>query len=133
MLRVRDGEVDEAHNYAPEQHTGGVSTARPSLDALHRVAAEGRKFGVGLVLATQRPARLNKEVLSQCNTHIVFRLANVEDHAAVAACFEGASREVLSQLPALETGTCIVGGAATRMAVTVDVPEWNANPGAGTA
>ena len=122
--------VDEAHNYAPEQHTGSVSSARPSLDALHRVAAEGRKFGVGLILATQRPARLNKEVLSQCNTHIVFRLANVEDHSAVAACFEGASWEVLAQLPALETGTCIVGGAAIAMAVQVEVPNFEV-PNAG--
>ncbi|MGH2760149.1 MAG: helicase HerA domain-containing protein, partial [Actinomycetota bacterium] len=67
--------LDEAQNYVPEQQTGLLARVRPSFEAAFRIASEGRKFGVGLVVASQRPARVHKDVLSQCNSHLVFRLA----------------------------------------------------------
>jgi len=68
--------LDEAQNYAPEQQTGWLSRVRPAFDAVFAIASEGRKFGVGLVVSSQRPARVNKDVLSQCNSHMIFRVAN---------------------------------------------------------
>ena len=96
--------LDEAQNYAPEQHTGWLKEVKPAFDAVFRIASEGRKFGVGLVVSTQRPARFNKDVLSQCNTHIIFRVANVEDLAAIAGSFEAASKPLSMSSQVLTPG-----------------------------
>ncbi len=114
--------VDEAQNYAPEQHTGWLKEVKPAFDAVFRIASEGRKFGVGLVVSTQRPARVNKDVLSQCNTHVIFRVANVEDLAAIAGSFEAASKPLLDELPGFDTGVCVVGGTAIGMVTRIEVP-----------
>ena len=114
--------LDEAQNYAPEQQTGWLSRVRPAFDAVFRIASEGRKFGVGLVVSSQRPARVNKDILSQCNTHIIFRVANVEDLGAIAGSFEAASRPLLAELPGFDTGVCVVGGTAVGMVTRVEVP-----------
>jgi DNA helicase HerA-like ATPase len=114
--------LDEAQNYAPEQQTGWLARVRPAFDAVFAIASEGRKFGVGLVVATQRPARVNKDVLSQCNTHMIFRVANVEDLAAIAGSFEAASQPLLTQLPGFDTGCCVIGGTALGMVTRVEVP-----------
>jgi uncharacterized protein len=85
-------------------------------------ASEGRKFGVGLVVSSQHPAQVNKDVLSQCNTHLVFRVANVEDLSALAGSFEAASQPLLAELPGFDTGVCAVGGTAIGMLTRVEVP-----------
>jgi uncharacterized protein len=114
--------VDEAQNFAPEQQTGWLTRTRPSFDAIFAIASEGRKFNVGLVVSTQRPARVNKDILSQCNTHLIFRVANVEDLAAIAGSFEAASRPLLEELPGFDTGVCVVGGTGVGMVTRVQVP-----------
>lgn len=114
--------LDEAQNYVPEQQTGWLSRVRPSFDAAFSIASEGRKFGVGLVISSQRPARVNKDVLSQCNTHVIFRVANVEDLSAIAGSFETASQPLLAELPGFDTGTCIVGGTGIGMLTRVEIP-----------
>jgi len=123
--------VDEAQNYAPEQQTGWLARTRPSFDAIFAIASEGRKFNVGLVVSTQRPARLNKDVLSQCNTHMIFRVANVEDLAAIAGSFEAASQPLLAELPGFDTGVCMVGGTAVGMVTRVEVPRFRPGEGSG--
>lgn len=120
--------IDEAQNYAPEQQTGWLARVRPAYDALFSVASEGRKFAVGLVVSTQRPARVSKDILSQCNTHVIFRVANVEDLMAIAGSFEAASRSLLDELPGFDTGTCVVGGTAIGMVVRVRVPLFGPAP-----
>lgn len=116
--------VDEAQNYVPEQTTGLLARVRPSFESVFRVVSEGRKFGVGLVVCSQRPARVHKDVLSQCNSHLVFRLANVEDLQAVAGCFETAGRRMLDDLPGLPVGVGLAGGPAFGMPVRVRVPRF---------
>lgn len=117
--------LDEAQNYAPEQQTGWLTRARPSFDAIFAVASEGRKFNVGLVVSTQRPARVNKDILSQCNTHMIFRVANVEDLQAIAGSFEAASQPLLAELPGFDTGVCVVGGTAVGMVTRIEVPLFD--------
>ncbi|MFN7133885.1 MAG: ATP-binding protein, partial [Myxococcales bacterium] len=129
MHREQDGErtlvvLEEAQNFAPEQQTGWLSRVRRCSDAVFHLASEGRKFGIGLVIASQRPARVSKDVLSQCNTHTIFRVANVEDLQAIAGSFEAASRPLLEQLPGFDTGRCIVGGSAVGMLTSVQVPKF---------
>ncbi len=97
--------LDEAQNYAPEQQTGLLARGRPSFGAAFAIASEGRNFGIGLVVSSHRPARVNKDVLSQCNTHVVFRVANVEDLSALAGSFEAASQPLLEELPGFDTGS----------------------------
>lgn len=117
--------LDEAQNYAPEQRTGWLAGVRPSFDAAFAIASEGRKFGVGMVVSSQRPARVNKDVLGQRNSHLVFRVANVEDLSALAGSFEAASQPLLDELPGLDTGVCIVGGTAIGMLTRVEVPLFD--------
>ena len=114
--------IDEAQNFAPEQQTGWLSRSRDSFDALFQIATEGRKFGIAMIVSTQRPARVNKDVLSQCNTHMIFRVANLEDLQAIGASFEAASQPLLAELPGFDTGVCVVGGTAINMVSRVAVP-----------
>jgi hypothetical protein len=120
--------VDEAQNFVPEQQTGRLSAARASFEPMFEIASEGRKFNCGLFIASQRPARINKDVLSQCNTQIVFRMVNVEDLDAVRECFEGASAQLLAALPTFDTGTAYTGGVALATGTVVRFPESGATP-----
>jgi DNA helicase HerA-like ATPase len=116
--------VDEAHNYVPERTTGFMAEAsrHGSLHAVTTIAVEGRKFGVGLVIVSQRPSRVAKDVLAQASTQLVFRLTNLEDLQYVRESFEAAGSEFLTELPQLDRGVCIVAGSAVEMPVRCDVP-----------
>jgi hypothetical protein len=116
--------VDEAHNYIPERTTGYMAQAKRhgSLGALTTVAVEGRKFGVGLVIVSQRPSRVAKDVLAQMGSQLIFRLANVEDLRYVRESFEAAGEAFLAELPQLDTGVCICTGQMVAMPVRCDVP-----------
>lgn len=96
--------------------------ARVSFDALFEIATEGRKFNCRLLISSQRPARVNKDILSQCNTQMIFRMVSEEDLAAVAGCFEEASAGLLAALPGYETGTSYAGGVSLAMGVAVAWP-----------
>jgi DNA helicase HerA-like ATPase len=72
--------------------------------------SEGRKFGVGIGLITQRPGKLDQDVLSQCMTQIIMRIVNPIDQQTVAQSVEGAGRAMLAELPALTKGQAIISG-----------------------
>jgi DNA helicase HerA-like ATPase len=93
-----------------------------SLGALTTIAVEGRKFDLGLVIISQRPSRVAKDVLAQANSQLVFRLANLEDLAYVRESFEAAGETFLDELPHLDTGVCICAGTMVSMPVRCDVP-----------
>jgi hypothetical protein len=116
--------VDEAHNYVPERTTGYMAEAAKhgSLGALTTIAVEGRKFGLGLVVVSQRPSRVAKDVLAQMNSQLAFRLANLEDLQYVRESFEVAGATFLAELPTLDTGVCICAGTMVSMPVRCDVP-----------
>lgn len=118
--------VDEAHNYAPERTTGYMQKAaqQGSLGELTSIAVEGRKFGVGLVLVSQRPSRVAKDVLAQMNSQLVFRLANAEDLAYVRESFEATSEDLLADLPHLDTGVCICSGTMLALPAACRVPLY---------
>lgn len=112
--------LEEAHHFAP----GGDGTNRVvSADILRTVLAEGRKFGLGIGLISQRPGKLDQDVLSQCMTQILMRIVNPIDQNNVAASVEGASRDVLDELPALSKGQAIVVGSSVNAPVVVSVRE----------
>ena len=98
--------LEEAHHFAP----GGTDVVSTSI--LKQVLAEGRKFGIGVGLISQRPGKLNADVLSQCQTQCIMRIVNEIDQKSVAAAIEGVGRDLLNNLPALSKGQVIVAGAA---------------------
>jgi uncharacterized protein len=125
--------LEEAHRFAP----AGASVV--STNVLKQILSEGRKFGVGIGLITQRPGKLDQDVLSQCMTQIIMRIVNPIDQQTVAQSVEGAGRTMLAELPALTKGQAIISGVATNTPVmcrirpritehggeTIDAPaEW---------
>jgi len=112
--------LEEAHHFAP----GGEGTNRvASAEILKTILAEGRKFGVGVGLISQRPGKLDQDVLSQCMTQILLRIVNPIDQSNVAAAVEGASRDVLDELPALSKGQAVIVGASVNAPALVAVRE----------
>ncbi len=99
--------VEDAHRYAPAKETAGFA---PTRKALVRIAKEGRKVGVSLWVASQRPTELDATILSQCNTIFAMRLANQADQDALRAAVPDASTSLLSCLPSLGLGEAIAVG-----------------------
>jgi DNA helicase HerA-like ATPase len=96
--------LEEAHRFAP------AGTSVVSTNILKQILSEGRKFGVGIGLITQRPGKLDQDVLSQCMTQIIMRIVNPIDQQTVAQSVEGAGRAMLAELPALTKGQAIISG-----------------------
>ncbi len=117
--------IEEAHNFAPEKGYGMVSTGKDNiaLSAISKVAAEGRKFGLGMVIITQRPASVSKYVLSQMGTYAIFRLVNKNDLDAVVSAIEFAGADILGKLPSLKTGMALLSGLSLPFPVFVDMRQ----------
>ena len=96
--------LEEAHNYL---RSGEQSI---SSRTVQRIAKEGRKYGVGLLLVTQRPSELDETVLSQCGTIIALRMNNSKDRSYVAAAIQDELRTIVDLLPSLRTGEGIISG-----------------------
>ncbi|OGI15060.1 hypothetical protein A3K63_05175, partial [Candidatus Micrarchaeota archaeon RBG_16_49_10] len=99
--------VEEAHNFCPERGFGGeVISSR----ILRTIASEGRKFAMGLAVISQRPARVEKNVLSQCNTQIFLRVTNPNDLKTIMDSVEGATRGIEAEIRSLPIGTALIVG-----------------------
>lgn len=107
--------LEEAHNFAPADQ-GGFSSG-----IIERIAAEGRKFGIFLLVITQRPNKINSNVLSQCNSQIIMRLTNPEDMKAVRNSSEGLSEDLFNDLPGLNKGEAVIVGDLTKIPTMVKV------------
>ena len=99
--------VEEAQNFCPERGFGGEAI---SSNILRTVASEGRKFGMGLAVISQRPARVDKNVLSQCNTQVFLRVTNPNDLRSIMDSVEGITKGLESQIKVLPIGTAVVVG-----------------------
>lgn len=116
--------LEEAQNYIREHYTGdGVSISR---DVFERIAREGRKYGLGLVVSSQRPSELSKTVLSQCSSFIVHRLQNPEDLRYFKDIVPGVYSGLMEQLPALAPQTALILGECVRAPALLKIR--NANP-----
>ena len=111
--------IEEAHRFLREQAATGAR------DATSRIAREGRKYGVGLMLVSQRPSELPDTVLSQCGTLIALRLTNSTDQGRIRAALPDAIGGLAAVLPSLRTGEAIVSGEAVALParVLVDMPN----------
>ena len=95
---------EEGHNFAP---AGGNSISR---GVIKQIAAEGRKFGVGIAIISQRPSKLDPDVTSQCNTLITMRIKNPDDQRFIVKSTEQLSQADIDELPALSTGEALISG-----------------------
>lgn len=107
--------VEEAHNFVPPE------TFTYSASIIRRIAQEGRKFGIFLVLISQRPGRIHPDSLSQCNSQIVLKITNPRDQNAIAQSSERLSEDLISDLPGLNVGEAVVVGDITRTPVMIKV------------
>lgn len=101
--------LDEAHTYLK---AGEESISSRTVQT---IAKEGRKYGVGLLLVTQRPSELDETVLSQCGSIIALRMTNSRDKGHVVSAMQDELREMADVLSGLRTGEAIVSGEAVRI------------------
>lgn len=116
--------LEEAHTFA-RQSSGDddMSYSRLCQEIFERIAREGRKFGLGLVLSSQRPSELSQTVLSQCNTFILHRLVNDKDQEQVKRLVPDNVGALLDELPNLPTRKAIMLGWATQIPVIMNIRE----------
>lgn len=98
--------MEEAHNFVPEKGMGKAVCS----DILRKIASEGRKFGLGIGVISQRPANVAKNILSQCNTQLIMRVTNPNDLSAISRSFEGVTSEVEDSITSLPPGVGLVLG-----------------------
>ncbi len=109
--------IEEAHNFAPA-NADAVST-----EQLKIILSEGRKFGVSVGLISQRPGKLDSDVLSQCMTQCIMRITNPIDQEKIASSVESVGRELIRELPSLTKGQVIISGASVNTPVMVRVRQ----------
>lgn len=111
--------IEEAHNYAPERGFSKTS----STDILRTIASEGRKFGLGMMVISQRPARIDKNILSQCGTQIIMKVTNPNDLKAISKGLEGVNAYVEDELMRLPPGVAMLVSTDIERPILVDIRE----------
>ncbi len=120
--------MEEAHTFIKKypQDSENVTSATICCQIFEKIAREGRKFGLGLVLSSQRPSELSPTVLSQCNTFLLHRISNDRDQELVQRLVPDNLRGLLRELPSLPSQNAILLGWATELPILVrmnDLPE----------
>ena len=121
--------LEEAQNYIPEINKKDRESI--SRKVFERIAREGRKYGLSLLVSSQRPSELSKTVLSQCNSFIIHRIQNPDDQVYIRKLVSSANSEILNQLPTLPQQHVIVMGDCVRTPVVAKMntasPKPNSN------
>jgi len=114
--------LEEAHNYL---RTGEKSISSWAVQA---IAKEGRKYGVGLALVTQRPSELDETVLSQCGTIIALRMNNSKDRGHIRAAIQDELQTMVDLLPSLRTGEGIISGEGVKIPSRIQFYKLSNSP-----
>lgn len=122
---------DEAHLYIPER-TNQDSASELGLKNFERIAKEGRKYGVSLTVISQRPAEVNRTVLSQCNNFISLRLTNAEDQAVIKKLLPDNLAGLTDVLPILDIGEALIVGDASLLPTRVVIDKPTIKPQSAT-
>lgn len=122
---------EEAHLYIPNRSEMG-SVSDGALRTFERIAKEGRKYGVGLVVISQRPSEVNRTVLSQCNNVVALRLTNGDDQGVIQRLLPDNLGGFVDQLPVLDVGEALVVGDASLLPTRIRVREPKNKPLSGT-
>ncbi len=116
---------EEAHIFAQRGAESDVTLW------MSRIAREGRKFGIGIGIVSQRPKRINEDVLSQCNTKIVLRISEPSDQRYVQQASEQISEDLLKDIASLGVGEAVIVGPAVKLPVAVKIRKFNGTYGGG--
>jgi hypothetical protein len=116
--------MEEAHRYL------GKDADNPARDMAQRIVKEGRKFGVGAMIISQRPSEIDETILSQCGTLMALRLSNSADQGKVKAALPDSLGGLVDTLPVLRTGEAIIMGEAARLPIRcrINLPPEGARP-----
>ena len=109
--------LEEAHIYLKNAEDTIASKT------VQKIAKEGRKYGVGLCLVTQRPSELDETVLSQCGTIVSLRLNNSKDKSRVAGAIQDELSILVDMLPMLRTGEAIISGEAVKIPSRIQISK----------
>ena len=121
---------DEAHLYIPQDVKDGVETL--SLNSFERIAKEGRKYGVGLVVITQRPSEVDRTVLSQSSNYVAMRLTNSDDQNVIKRLLPDSIGNFGDILPILDVGEALVVGDACLLPSRIIIKKPNPEPNSST-
>jgi DNA helicase HerA-like ATPase len=113
--------LEEAHNFVAGQANSPAE--QRSIVTTKQIAQEGRKFGVGLILISQRPSRLDETTLSQCNSYVIMRMVNPSDQNFVRRVIESLGEDDARMLPDLDVGEAILSGQLINFPVLVRMKE----------
>ena len=116
--------LEEAHAYLAKDNPGSAAAA------VRRIAKEGRKYGVGVMIVSQRPSEIDSTILSQCGTLFAMRLANDTDRGHITGAASDNLKGLFDMLPALRTGEAIIVGEAVSLPVRtlITPPPLNRRP-----
>ena len=118
--------LEEAQNYIPEKNRREKESIAKKV--FERIAREGRKYGVSLVVSSQRPSELSRTVLSQCNSFVVHRLQNPDDQKYIRGLVSSANNDILDQLPILPQQHAIIMGDCVRTPVQTRINDIDPRP-----
>ncbi|MDW1166085.1 anti-phage-associated helicase HerA [Klebsiella pneumoniae] len=116
---------EEAHKYAPKSDLSKYSTSK---EAIERIAKEGRKYGVTLLLASQRPSEISETIFSQCNTFISMRLTNPDDQNYVKRLLPDTVGDITNLLPSLKEGEALIMGDSISIPSIVKIEKCTIPP-----
>jgi len=116
---------EEAHNYIPKNGGAEYNASRHSIE---RIAKEGRKYGLNLMVVSQRPSEVSETIFSQCNNFIVLKLTNVNDQNCIKNLLPDNNSSLVDTLPTLAAGECLVVGDAVPLPAIVKMSLPNPRP-----
>jgi DNA helicase HerA-like ATPase len=116
--------MEEAHRYLSKESEG------PARAMVQRIVKEGRKFGIGAMIVSQRPSEVDETILSQCGTFVALRLSNSADRAKVQSSLPDNLAGVVDSLPVLRVGEAIITGEAARLPIRcrITLPDEGNRP-----
>ena len=116
--------MEEAHNYLNDNFNGAASIV------VQRIVKEGRKYGIGAMIVSQRPSEINSTILSQCGTFISLRLSNATDRGHICSAITDNLEGLTSMLPILKTGEAIILGEGVKLSMRtlIDAPAKDRRP-----
>ncbi|WP_445444154.1 ATP-binding protein [Clavibacter sp. km3a] len=121
---------DEAHLYIPASVSDQAQ--QRALDSFDRIAKEGRKYGISLLVVSQRPSDVSKTVLSQCNNFIVLRLTNDQDQGVIRRLIPDSMEGIAAALPLLDVGEALLLGDAIILPTRIRLDQPKVKPASAT-
>ena len=116
---------EEAHNYIPKNGGSEYKAAKKSIE---RIAKEGRKYGLSLMVVSQRPSEVSDTIFSQCNNFAVLRLTNVNDQNYIKNLLPNNTSSIADVLPTLACGECLIVGDSAPLPSIVKLDKPNPEP-----